>query len=595
MPEIRITITLPPALRLSEDKAAKEVFGKMPTNPSGRLLAVLLLVICLQVPVAQAEKDTTMTKATNLIGYVSDENYVALPDVLLEFENDSLSIETRSRATGAIYADLKPGNYRVTLHKDGYGSKHVDLEIGKGERHKFRLLSDRLTGYVWPKWVHSGERSEVRFHSVEDYVLELWRYGRKKEFVRTIGVFGEHGPRARMQITPDGDYTQTGVNWNKVGYEGRARIKQIEAPEQSGLYYLHARTKSGEFFAAPWIVAPKEPTAQIAVLASNINWNAYNNFGGRSNYIMAGGLRSKPTVNARQDLDRYTDPTRIFYDSDEYPPLSFERPELHNHIAANETITDLIRGRNACHCAPAEWRLLGWLERQKFAYDVYAETQFHFGQLKLGNYKLVILSTHPEYWSKDMYDRLKDWVFNRGGKLMYLGGNGLNCEVSFPDDSRMIVHNGNHRKNPGDDFESRFHRTHESEANLLGVVFTGAGAMTGAPYRVVDEDHWAFAGTKLKRGDLFGKRSLHVRCAGGASGHETDKVSPRFSPENVHLIAKGTNPDDGGADMIHFTTPSGGEVFSAGSIAYSSSIIVDETLSAVTKNVIRHLLKVDDK
>jgi hypothetical protein len=33
-----------------------------------------------------------------LVGYVSDERYVAIPDVLLEFENSQGSWETRSRA-----------------------------------------------------------------------------------------------------------------------------------------------------------------------------------------------------------------------------------------------------------------------------------------------------------------------------------------------------------------------------------------------------------------------------------------------------------------------------------------------------------------
>lgn len=533
--------------------------------------------------------------SSQLVGYVSDENYVALPDALLEFQKDGVSFETRSRATGAIYANIEPGVYQVTVCKLGYGSKHVEISVGRGQPYQFRLLSDPLTGYVWPKWVRSGEKSEIRFHAVEDYVLELWRYGWRKEFVQSVGVFGEHGPRPRMQITPDSDYSQSGVNWNQVGYQGRSVINTIEAPSRSGLYYLHARTQSGDFFAAPWIVAPEKPTAEIAVLASNINWNAYNNFGGRSNYIQAGGLRPVPTVNARQDLHRYTDPTGIFYDSDEYPPLSFERPERINHIDYSESITDPIQGRNQCHCAPAEWRLLGWLERERFDFDLYAETQFHFGQLNLDDYQVLILSTHPEYWSREMYDRLKKWVFERGGRLMYLGGNGLNCEVNFFDESRMIVHNGNQRTSNADNFESRFHQRYESEAKLLGVVFSFAGAMTGAPYRVVDERHWTLRGTELKNGDLFGTRSLHLRCPGGASGHETDKISPQFSPNNVHLIAQGTNPDNGGADMIHFTTSSGGEVFSAGSIAYPSSIVIDEGISQVTTNVLNRFLGKDDR
>ena len=56
--------------------------------------------------------------------------------------------------------------------------------------------------------------------------------------------------------------------------------------------------------------------------------------------------------------------------------------------------------------------------------------------------------------------------------------------------------------------------------------------MTAAPYRVADASHWAFAGTGLAEGDVFGEASLHERCPGGASGHETDKRTPR-SPANV--------------------------------------------------------------
>ena len=53
-------------------------------------------------------------------------------------------------------------------------------------------------------------------------------------------------------------------------------------PERSGLYYLHAETESGLFYAFPWVVAPATPSAQVAVLASTNTWNAYNSFGGRS-------------------------------------------------------------------------------------------------------------------------------------------------------------------------------------------------------------------------------------------------------------------------------------------------------------------------
>ncbi len=126
----------------------------------------------------------------------------------------------------------------------------------------------------------------------------------------------------------------------------------------------------------------------------------------------------------------------------------------------------------------------------------------------------------------------------------------------------------------------------ESEAHLLGVVYTESGVMTAAPYRVVKADHWALAGTGLADGDTFGEQSLHERIPGGASGHETDKRSPS-SPSGVELLAKGQNPDDGGAELVAFETPSGGAVFSAGSICWPSALLVDDAVSKITANVLR--------
>ncbi len=81
-----------------------------------------------------------------------------------------------------------------------------------------------------------------------------------------------------------------------------------------------------------------------------------------------------------------------------------------------------------------------------------------------------------------------------------------------------------------------------------------------------------------------------MRCPGGASGHETDKISPS-SPPGVRRLAKGTNPDNGGADMVHFETPSGGAAFSVGSICYPSSLPVDDKVSRLTANVLRRFLE----
>ncbi|MEY3460100.1 MAG: N,N-dimethylformamidase beta subunit [Planctomycetota bacterium] len=528
-----------------------------------------------------------------LIGYVSDERYSALGDVQIEFINSAAqSFETHSRASGSIHCDLSPGNYQVVLRKSGFGSKISHITIPLAAPHHFRLLSDSLLGYAWPKWVRSGEEAEFRVHSVESYRLELWRYGWQTERIRELGWHDEHAPRAVMQITPDGDYSQFGCQWNRIGYGSTTHRQFVKAPDRSGLYYFRASTQSGQQFSFPWIVAPRQPEAKTAVLASNITWNAYNSFGGRSNYIHADQLPETPTINSRMQLPRYLDPDHGTWGYPHYAPLSFERPEPFCSIDFTENICDPIEGRQACHLAPAEWRLLGWLERENFAFDYYAETQLHNGTLDLASYSVLIIAGHPEYWTRQMYDRVKRWVFHEGGNLIYLGGNGLNCEVTLHDDLSMTVHNGNIKSlwpSGMNDRDSRFAMTHESEANLLGVVFTPSGAMTGAPYKVLDDSHWVFHGTGLKNGDLFGLHSLHKRCPGGASGHETDKRS-HSSPTNTKLLAHGLNPDNGGAEMVIFDTPSGGQVFSAGSINYVASLPVDTAISQITANVLRRFL-----
>jgi hypothetical protein len=126
----------------------------------------------------------------------------------------------------------------------------------------------------------------------------------------------------------------------------------------------------------------------------------------------------------------------------------------------------------------------------------------------------------------------------------------------------------------------------ESEANLLGVVYTETGVMTAAPYRVERADHWIFAGTGVKNGDLFGQQSLHERIPGGASGHETDKISPS-SPQGIVRLAKGLNSNDGGGEIAYYETPGGGAVFSVGSICWPSSLLVDDVVAGVTANVLR--------
>ena len=341
-----------------------------------------------------------------LVAYVSDERYVALPDVLLEFEGAGRLVR------GPLAGDGFGPRRSAAGHVQGHASEtrlrcqERVLSTSLGTQAPPLPAAVRRPAGLCVAQVGEGRR-KVRVPGPFRRAVPtaLWRYGLQKEFIRSLGWFDEHGPRATMQITPDGDYTQTGVAWNKYGYANPHLHQYVEAPERSGLYYFHARTATGASSPSLGSSHRRSRRRRVAVLASNITWNAYNNFGGRSNYINPDRLPPTPTVNARLELKRYTDPDAVTYDTEDYAPLSFDRPEPINHIDAHTEITDPIEGRAACHIAPAEWRLLGWLERENFAYDYYAETQLHDGTLDLDAYRVLIISTHPEYWSRTMYSR----------------------------------------------------------------------------------------------------------------------------------------------------------------------------------------------
>ena len=497
-------------------------------------------------------------------------------------------VEVRSTASGQLRADVAPGRWRAVVAREGYGRKTVEVDVAPGCRAAPVPAARRPPlGYAWPKWARAGDRVELRVHSPGPYVASLWHYGWERRHVRDIGRFESFGPGGDRQVVPDGDFTVTGVDWNHHGRRFPPDDRAfITAPERTGLYFVHLDAiDSGAFFSFPLIVAPREPGAPIAVLASNIDWNAYNDFGGRSNYVAAGGLPPTPVINPHQDGPMLRDTGARFWDRDDYPPLSFDRPEPVNRIERDARITDVMERIGEEHVAPATWRLLGWLEREGFAFDLWAETQLHAGELHLDDYRVLVLDQHPEYWTRKMYLDLKAWVFERGGRLVYLGGNGIHCEVELVSDHAVVHRNTDLSEflptrsfegGPGSLVPSRFGRRVENEANLLGVSTTLTGMGTGAPYRVVDHDHWCYEGTGLRTGDLFGEEWLDARNPGGASGHETDKMN-ESSPPGTRLLAKGMNPNDGGAEMVAFETASGGQVFSTGSISWICSLPVSDT------------------
>lgn len=533
-----------------------------------------------------------------LIGYVSDEMYVAIADAQVEFTatEGTPPTEVRSRASGAVWADLEPGAYTVTIAAAGFGSKITRIQIGTDHPPvQFRLLAAaNPLGYIWPKYATAGQAGELRLHASEPFHVSLWRYGWEKVKVRDVGWFDPFAPAGDQQTLPDGDIAASGVEWNhaRFAFPPDLDLRTVIAPDQSGLYYFHLTTQSGAFTSFPWVVAPAAPSNRVAVLASDLCWNAYNDWGGRSNYVAASRLPERPSVQVTQDSPWFRPTGAVWWIADEYDPLSFDRPEPINAVGEHDEITDPITRTGTEHVAPGEWRLLGWMEHEGYGFDLYAETQLDAGLVDLDAYDVLVLNCHPEYWTIGMYDRVKSWVHQRGGQLIYLGGNGVNCSVDL-NGSTMVAQNMNLSDwlpsrsyvGPGALMPSRFGLRHELESSLLGVGVTLTGMGSGAPYAVVAANDPVFAGTDLTAGQTFGHGFLAMRCPGGASGHETDKRDAG-TPVGTRLLAVGVNADEGGAEFVTYSTDSGGRVYSAGSINWATSVVVDPTIAIITRNML---------
>ena len=236
-----------------------------------------------------------------LIGYVSDERYVAIADVAVEFERDGESV-----GGGPFHAarrDLR--RYRAgrsiasRLRKTASAPRASRCTVDPATPYQFRLLSDGLLGLrvaeVGAQPASGPSSASTRSSRTSS---RSGATGCERSSSALLGWFDEHGPRAVMQITPDGDYTQTGVQWNKLGYGSPHHTQSSPGPSAPASTTSTPKRESGAFFSFPWVVAPAKPQRQIAVLASTITWNAYNNFGGRSNYINADRIcrRRRPST-----------------------------------------------------------------------------------------------------------------------------------------------------------------------------------------------------------------------------------------------------------------------------------------------------------
>ena len=328
----------------------------------------------------------------------------------------------------------------------------------------------------------------------------------------------------------------------------------LKVPEtwRSGIYFVKLINEEEKFYI-PFIVKSKS-MAPILIIGSTNTWAAYNSWGGASFYVnnVEENCRGSQTIS----FDRVI--------GSRYPP------------------------NDQGHTYYGELNVLKWLYLRGFEFNLVADIDLHKDSQLLDFYDIVLINTHGEYWSSEMYSNLESYL-NNGGHLLSLAGNSIYWKVTIQNQQMESM-----RQQPGEphthtgEIGGQWRDLGRPESRVLGTQYTSAGYDTYMPFRVLNESHWIMDGTNLSKGDIF----LTGGAYGGGSGWETDKVTST-SPPNVEVIARGENPNGGGADMVYYDHYGGGAVFSAGSITFGSALREDERMGRMLENIINTFLQDD--
>ena len=424
--------------------------------------------------------------------------------------------------------------------------------IGLGWSIEPRVL---ISGYVSPASVAPGGTIGVKLSArqVTSCVVSVVRLRGNADGSVGVAV----GEAVETVVIPQAipvDAWQSGCGWQTTV------SVDIDAAWQSGIYSARAITPHGTVACdAVFVVRPGEAQHSNLLLLANTNcWNAYNAWGGVSNYS----------------------------GYDDVVTLSFERP---NPAAAPNAWHN--GGYNANHLTAAEIWMSTWLEDAGYEFDVCSDRDFHNGDPDPTSYKAVILSTHPEYWSQTMAQRLLDYVAG-GGRLLYWGGNGIFRQVEFADDGRSMTTGSTPAWFCGNAWADG-----PKPRRLLGVAYEFAHdtlypARCG--YIVAQADHFLFAGTGLVNGDVIGRVG---RNGGGACGWEVDCAidfgeGNGSAPPDEQILGYGELVTAEGytGHMTYYDNDAGGFVFAIGSISFGGSLPEDTNLQTIARNAINACL-----
>ena len=269
---------------------------------------------------------------------------------------------------------------------------------------------------------------------------------------------------------------------------------------------------------------------------------------------------------------------------------------------------------------------LDWLNHIGQSFDTLTDHLLDAEGLSLiERYQVVILGAHPEYSTSTMNAALREF-FDRGGRIMYLGGNGLWEVIGLDPDRRHVaeIRRGAPptaiprlaRARAGGWTSPETERTLSTTGerggrweengfepgSLLGLSSCAMGFASETPPYVVDRSIPSFARfvvEGLEAGDAIG---IGGRCMGGAASFEVDEPYRTDHPDplTARIATASGYPSYYERFEVDLSQPvrsaivlkvnsNGGAVFSVGAIGFAAALSEREfgtSLARMTANVL---------
>jgi len=286
--------------------------------------------------------------------------------------------------------------------------------------------------------------------------------------------------------------------------------------------------------------------------------------------------------------------------------------------------------RGGPHCMAADLIIADWMEQAGHEFDVFSAEDLHFDGLKLlSPYNVLVIGSHPEYWSLPMLEAVEAYLA-AGGRVMYLGGNGFYWVTSFDPERPHVIEirrwGGTDvwEAEPGEYYHSTtgelggiWRNRNRIPQKMFGVGFTAQGFDYNAPYDQMPDardPRAAFIFEGVGEDELIGDYpSLMLNR--GAAGDEIDRFdfdlgtprhalllatsAGRHSKVYHHVIEEMAVTDSMQhgevnpfvrSDVTFFEGPNGGGVFSVGSIDWCGVLSHNDyknNVSQITGNVLK--------